>query len=255
MMPAKIKIYNSVVKKINYSNSGQYQKSVKLFYGNQKNFPDDLSGCHQFLSEKEIERSKRFFQKSDERTYVISHALVNKKISETLGLDFNKLKINYFDNKKPYAEKSNIDFNLSHSSNYFAFAISIYENIFVGVDIETVKMNLDIGSIVNNYFHKNEIDYILNSDPNKPTRHQKFYEVWTKKEAVLKMLGIGLSDKLSELDMTQGECEIMIQDNGSFDVGVFSETFVYTLSLFEDLVLSLSANRCVSIIPEHFENF
>jgi 4'-phosphopantetheinyl transferase len=224
-----------------------------LHHGNQNTFPDELSYFYPFLSKLEISRSKRFRKKSDERTYVITHALVNKKISEILGTDFNKLSINYFDNKKPYVEKSNLDFNLSHSSDCFAFAISGYENVFVGVDIEVLREDLGIEPIINNYFHKNEISFVLNSE--LKTQHQKFYEVWTRKEAFLKMIGTGLSEKLSELDMTPGEREIIIQDNNSFENHYFSNSYVYTLNLLGNLVLSLSTNRPVSIIPEHCDKF
>lgn len=228
---------------------------LKLYFGDQKKFPNELKCFYQYLSNKEIHRSKRFIKKADERTYVISHALLNRKISELLEIDFNKLKINYFDNKKPFVEGSTIDFNLSHSSDYFAFTISIYENLYVGVDIEVVRMNLEIEQIVHHYFHKNEISYILNSGSNNLTPNRRFYEVWTRKEAFLKMLGIGLSEKLSEIDMSPGEREIIIQDNNSFDNHSFSNTYVYTLNLPGNLIMSLSANRPVSIIPERSERF
>lgn len=228
---------------------------LKLYYGNHNNFPDELNCFYPYLSPMEIKRSKRFIKKSDERTYVITHALVNRKISELLNLDFNKFSINYFENKKPYVERSTIDFNLSHSSDYFAFAISGYENIIVGVDIEVLREDLGIEPIVNNYFHENEISYVLNGDFDRLAQHQRFYEIWTRKEAFLKMLGIGLTEKLSEIDMSPGEREIIIQDNNSFDNHSFSNTYVYTLNLHGNLILSLSTNRSVSIIPERCERF
>lgn len=229
------------------------EDQIIVYHGNQNNFPDNLSCLYPFLSDMEINRSKRFVRISDERTYVITHALVNRKISELLGKDFNKFKINYFDNKKPFVEGGTIDFNLSHSSDYFAFVISIRKNIFVGIDIEMFSKILDIETIINNYFHENEITYVLNGD--LKAKHQRFYEIWTRKEAFLKMLGIGLTEKLSDLDMTPGEREIIIHDNNSFDNHYFSNTYVYTLILRKNLVLSLSTNRPVSIIPERCEKF
>ena len=252
----RIKVYCNNIQEKSFTGK-VFKKAVqlKLYYGDQKNFPDELKGFYDFLSDKEIHRSKRFRKKSDERTYVITHALVNRKISEILGTDFNKLSINYFDNKKPYVEGTNIDFNLSHSSDYFAFIISTYENLYVGVDIELVKVNLDLVPIVNNYFHKNEKDYILNSNLNSLIQHKRFYEVWTRKEAFLKMLGIGLSEKLSEIDMSPGEREMNIQINNSFDNQSFFNTYVNTLNLPGNLIMSLSANRPVNIIPERSERF
>jgi len=252
----RIKVYcNNIQEKSVTGKVFKKAAQLKLYYGDQKNFPDELTGFYEFLSDKEIQRSKRFIKKADERTYVITHALVNRKIAGLLGKDFNKLKINYFNNKKPYVEQSNLDFNLSHSADYFAFAISNLENIYVGVHIEVVKMNLEIVPIINNYYHKNEISYILISGSNNLTRQLRFYEVWTRKEAFLKMLGIGLSEKLSEIDMSPGDREIIIQDNNFFDNHYFFNTYVDTLNLPGNLILSLSTNLPASIIPESSERF
>lgn len=235
--------------------SDKNQKSINIYYGSQIDFPQDLSYLHQFLSDKEVERSKRFFHKRDERTYVISHALLNKKISEQLGYDFNRIKINYFENKKPYIEGRPFDFNLSHSSDYFAFALSGSENHFVGVDIEIIKTKTDIVPIVNRYFHKNEIDYVLDNRLYAIKQHSRFYEIWTRKEAFLKMPGLGLSEKLSELDMTPGGHVITIQRTKTFDNHCFSHVRIYTLKMCGNLVLSLSTNRSLHIIPWSCKRF
>jgi 4'-phosphopantetheinyl transferase len=163
-------MFTKVIDNYSYNPADIFAKQIAnntdqliIYYGNQNTFLDELSCFYSFLSTMEISRSKRFRKKSDERTYVITHALLNKKISEIIGTDFNKLKINYFDNRKPFIEDSTIDFNLSHSSDCFAFAISGYENILVGVDIEVLRENLGIEPIITNYFHKIEISFVLNS--------------------------------------------------------------------------------------------
>lgn len=245
----QIKVYNFFEKEIYSSTSIKQPTLIKLFYGNQNNFSDDLRIFYPFLSDKEIERSNRFRYIRDERTYVISHALVNQKISEQIGNDFNRIKINYFENKKPYIAGRPFDFNLSHSSGYFAFVLSGHENHFVGVDIEAVNTKTDIEPIVNRYFHKNEIAYVLKNDLRTNMQRIRFYEIWTRKEAFLKMHGTGLSEKLSELDMTPGEREITFHNHKSFDDHYFFCTYVYTLILSGNLVFSLSTNCPVNIIP------
>lgn len=227
---------------------------IDVYYGDQNDFSDDVSIFYHYLSDREISRSKRFLKKSDERTYVISHALANKKIAELLRSDFHNLKINYFEDKKPYVEKRNIDFNLSHSADCFAFAISSQENIFVGVDIEVLRENLDIEPIVSNYFHENEMSYVFNRDSNKLAQHQRFYEIWTRKEAFLKMLGIGLTENLSEIDMSPGEREIMIQETGAIDSNIFSTAFIYTFKLPGNQILSVSVNYPLNVVPERCQS-
>ena len=243
-----IKIYNLNNKVETAPNADTYSKTFNIFYGCQKDFPEDLNSFYHFLSDQELERSKRFRKHSDKRTYVIVHALINKKLAELLNKDIKSIKINYFNNQKPNVDGINIDFNLSHSTDYFAFAISTHENIFVGIDIEEIRENLEIKPIINNYFHKNEIRYLSNNHLNQVLKHQKFYEIWTRKEALLKMLGIGLHDNLSALNMLPGERELTMQEKNSFGNHYFSKTYVYTFNLRDNLALSLSINRPVSII-------
>lgn len=254
-----VKIINNVFDERIGLNPEQYADDLvqlKLYYGDQKNFPDDLSCFYPFLSDQEFSRSKRLIKKKDERTYVISHALLNKQISELLEMDFDELQINYFNNKKPFVEDKRIDFNLSHSADYFAFVISIHDNMFVGVDIEVIREDLDMKPIIENYYHENEIRYVLqNESKHFLSQHQKFYEVWTRKEAFLKMLGIGLLDSLSEIDMSPGNRELLISDTGSFNLSSFSNTFLYTLRLFDNQVLSLAINYPVNIIPSQYLNY
>jgi phosphopantetheinyl transferase len=223
---------------------------LKLYYGNQNNFPEDLSIYYPYLSKMEINRSKRFKNKTDERTYVIAHALLNNKISELLEKDFNSIKINYFDNRKPYIEGSTVDFNLSHSSDCFAFAITTLENTFIGVDIEVIKEKTDFEQIVNHYFHENEISHILKNNFSIQIQRKRFYEIWTRKEAFLKMLGIGLSEELSKIDLTPGERNIIIQNKSSFKYNKFSEIYIYTFNLSNGIVLSLSINHPAIVTPE-----
>jgi 4'-phosphopantetheinyl transferase len=227
---------------------------LKLYFGDQKNFPDELSVFYGYLSDMEISRSKRFVRKTDERTYVITHALVNRKLSECLGKDFNALTVQYFENKKPYVSQETIDFNISHSSDYFVFALSKMNNIRIGVDVETVKTNFDREGIVNHYFHKNEKQYIMNDNLSEEKQNKRFFEIWTRKEAFLKMLGIGLTNNLAELDLSPGEREIFVQSNVFFDAGNFPVTYIYTLNLSEDQVVSVATNRPVVVIPEYCKN-
>jgi phosphopantetheinyl transferase len=227
---------------------------LKLYFGDQKNFPNELSVFYEYLSDMEISRSKRFLRKTDERTYVITHALVNRKLSECLKKDFNALDIQYFEDRKPYVSRETIDFNISHSSDYFVFALSKMNNIRIGVDVETVKTNFDREGIVNHYFHKNEKQYIMNDSFSEEKQNKRFFEIWTRKEAFLKMLGIGLTEELATLDVSPGEREIFVQDNVLFDAGNFPVTYISTLNLSEDQVVSVASNRPVVVIPEHCEN-
>lgn len=228
---------------------------LKLYYGDQKSFTEDLTSFFKYLSLEEQKRSKRFLKLSDERTYVISHALLNQKISEVLRTDFRNIKIRFFDrDTKPFVENEKLDFNLSHSSEYFAFAISNRSNSFVGVDIEKIRENLEIEPIISNYFHKNEASYIL-SNKDQILHRQRFYRIWTRKEAFLKMLGIGLSENLSNLDLSATESEFNTEISGMNESDLTSEIFIYSFLLHKNLAASVAINHPVNLLSEQVKDF
>lgn len=105
------------------------------------------------------------------------YALLTKAL-EKLGLENHRLiDIEFPLYQKPYFPQGP-DFNISHSHNRIICAIS--SNVEIGIDMEKV-IRLDNYQFIN-YFNEEELAYI---DQNK----SHFYEVWTKKEAILKAAG------------------------------------------------------------------
>ena len=95
-------------------------------------------------------------------------------------------------NGKPYLKNKSVHFNISHSESLVAVAVSDRD---VGVDLEkTCEVN---PKLTDRYFTENEKKYINVKSPDWQTR---FFEVWTKKEAILKKSGLGLRVKLNELE-------------------------------------------------------
>ncbi len=98
---------------------------------------------------------------------------------------------------KPYLrDYPDLQFNVSHTRNAIAIALSNRE---VGVDIERVgKVDW---LIARRYFTTAEIDWI---EAGGAEADERFYTVWTRKEAYLKWRGEGLSIPLSSFE-TGGE--------------------------------------------------
>lgn len=102
--------------------------------------------------------------------------------------DFEILKT---DNGKPYIKTCHsLYFNVSHSKDLQAVAISDSE---VGVDIEFIR-KVDLRAVKR--FTKAEEEYILSENS-----LERFFEVWTKKEAYLKYNGVGLSGGLNSFNV------------------------------------------------------
>ena len=87
-------------------------------------------------------------------------------------------------NGKPFFENyPDFHFNISHSKNAFAIAISDRP---VGIDIELLKTpNL---AVAKRFFTCKELDYV-NQSPNP-----RFFEIWTKREAYIKRHGLAIKD-------------------------------------------------------------
>ena len=86
----------------------------------------------------------------------------------------------------------NYYFSISHTNN--AIAIAFSENQ-IGIDIERIQ-NADL-RIAQRFYCEKEKEYIY-KDPNNI--NERFYEIWTKKEAYIKYIGKGLSIPLNSFD-------------------------------------------------------
>jgi 4'-phosphopantetheinyl transferase len=112
--------------------------------------------------------------------------VVRYNAAKLLKLNNHDIIINIGENGKPFIENYTLfHFSISYSDTAFVVALS---SEAVGVDIE--KMKILPPKQMYHFFTSSEMDY-LNSD--KDEYIKRFYELWTKKEAYTKMLGIGLN--------------------------------------------------------------
>ncbi|MBO4667461.1 MAG: 4'-phosphopantetheinyl transferase superfamily protein [Bacilli bacterium] len=105
-------------------------------------------------------------------------------IQRDFNLSYNQDDLSYNEYGKPFINGSPLYFNVSHSSLLLAIAISTKD---VGIDIEKVKERKHIDKIVNKAFLEPEKNVYHN---NKDINY--FYEIWTKKEAFVKLIGTGI---------------------------------------------------------------
>lgn len=96
-------------------------------------------------------------------------------------------------NNRPFID-SEIDFNISHSGSYVICAIS--KNSKVGIDIEEIKILSDLNEYIG-CFSVSEWDHIAKSN----IQLNSFYKMWTRKESLLKAVGIGLLENLDKINV------------------------------------------------------
>ena len=118
------------------------------------------------------------------KTCILAYVLLIRLIGE-----FNEVNVYYNENKKPYI-KSKPYFNISHSGNFVAVVV---DNKEVGIDIQ--KINEDNLKLMK-FFNEKDQEYIKETDS-----VNRFFEIWSKKEAAIKLLGTGLTTPLKDVEI------------------------------------------------------
>lgn len=129
-------------------------------------------------------RANRFRCREDALRCVAAGALLRHVLSEDFRIETGP-------GGKPFLpDQPDMHFNLSHSGNWVVIAWGSSE---VGVDVESLRRLPRIDALIRRYCSKEEMAYIL-EDSNH--REQRFFEVWTGKESILKYLGTGIQTDL-----------------------------------------------------------
>ena len=99
----------------------------------------------------------------------------------------------YNEHGKPYFEgRDNLFFSISHCGSAVAVVIDDEE---VGIDIEEVSRYRE--HLVNYVLNEEEKDKMDKED--KMDKKGMFIEIWTKKEAVFKLLGTGITHEIKDI--------------------------------------------------------
>jgi len=108
---------------------------------------------------------------------------------------------------KPYLKRPvGVYFNISHCKSCVAVAVSEYE---VGIDVEKITCDYSLANIV---LSKKERESLSN----RSLAEGLFARYWTLKESYVKMLGVGLSDQVKDLDFSNNDRENFHQYHSVF---------------------------------------
>lgn len=141
-----------------------------------------------YALEERREKIKGLRCANDKALSLLSHLLARSEVANDIGIPFEEVVFSHNEYGKPCIKKENYHFSISHSGNLIAF---VSHTSPVGIDVQ--KTGNSVSPAVR-FFTENEKNYIQN-DP------ERFFEIWTKKEAYIKMLGTGLTTPLSSFDV------------------------------------------------------
>lgn len=157
------------------------------------------------LSDDESARATRFVFERDRRRYVAAHVALRQTLAMVTGKAPAELTFELGAFGKPaLAGQTTVHFNLSHSAGAGLIAINDSSNstspsninanateVGVGVDVEVLRPMSYSSALAAEYFTLAEQQGLTATAP--PDRDLAFLTCWTRKEACLKALGLGLS--------------------------------------------------------------
>jgi 4'-phosphopantetheinyl transferase len=152
-----------------------------------------LGDFEELLSRDEAERADRFRQEHDRRRYVVGRAQLRTILACYLNREASELQFVYGSQGKPVLRDvgghERVRFNLSRSNDLGVLAMQVDDD--VGIDLECVRPFPDALDIAKRLFATEEYETLCALPPAE--RDAAFFSYWTRKEAVVKSIGLGLS--------------------------------------------------------------
>ncbi len=164
------------------------------------------------VKELELEKAKKKVSPNRQDKINNYHFIKDKKLSCGAELLLNQMLLeenvtcpeydeDYY--HKPYIKNHEIQFNISHSEDIVACAIS---DKTVGIDIEYVDKDIDL-DIAKNYFYDKEYENIIKST----NKADEFFKYWVLKESFMKYTSLGFNLKLDEFNIEINKDNISVK--------------------------------------------
>lgn len=149
-------------------------------------------------------RADRYLRKEDGLRCLAAGELLRRTVAQELGLTEFSV-VTDPEGKPRISGQDAFHYNLSHSGNRVAIA---WGDSPVGVDVQQMHMDASKRALAKRFFTPEEQEYIF-GQPELTT--QRFYRVWTGKEAYLKYLGTGLTKSLTSFSIFSPEIAAMLK--------------------------------------------
>ena len=148
------------------------------------------------LNAAERDRAMRYRLTADRVRFVAARSALRRLLGQRLGMAPAALTFVAGAYGRPaLADYPDLLFNLSHAGSHALITLSSQR--LVGIDIEGVDRSLDWRSLTKLICTESEQDMLDAAAPSLQATY--FFRCWTAKEALLKALGVGITDGLLAL--------------------------------------------------------
>lgn len=151
-----------------------------------------------YLDDGERRRAARYRHEPDRRRFALTRSVLRELLGGYVGVPPGMLRFSALERGRPeLTGPQRISFNVSHSGDYALIVVSSGRT--VGIDIEYNDPQLEWRSLVPLVCTEWE-QCILDGLP-KQMQGQVFFRCWSAKEAILKALGLGITEGLLALEV------------------------------------------------------
>ncbi len=164
--------------------------------------PDDqVAGLAGLLDATELAAANRFAFEADRRRHIVAHAALRDILSRYTGIPLEALAFESGPQGKPFLAEGLSpvppSFNLAHGGELALVGVAAAGD--VGVDIELRRPIPDLDALARRVLSAAEQDQLASLCAGD--RLDGFLAAWTRKEAVVKAIGVGLQLPLDAFDV------------------------------------------------------
>lgn len=145
------------------------------------------------LSAEEQDQAGRFLLAGDHHNFVVTRATLRTILGQYLDLDPRSLRFGFSTYGKPSihgpSNTVGLTFNVTHSGDWALLAFGL--SIELGVDVECLRIERNVAGLAKRHYPPYQVQKLLT--PPVPIRKRDFLQEWTRREAVGKALGVGIS--------------------------------------------------------------
>lgn len=210
-----------------------------------------IKHLYPLLSATEKERSERFKFYKHRKAFIASHGFLHTVLAYYINTSAAEIEFSQGEFGKPsLIEKQNpqnIQFNLSHSNNIAMLAVCRQHSL--GIDVEFAERKTDWQGVSKRFFTQNEQDQLFKLD--KDLQKSAFFQIWTRKEAHMKVTarGLSLSPTDFEVSVPPAEAEF-IEHSKTTDNNTYRMQDILLPEMFNDYFACLSADFDFSTVTQ-----
>lgn len=179
------------------------------------------------LTANERLRAQRYHRAQDHDRFLLGRAALRLILGAYIGQPPAGLHFEPGPNKKPWLrEAPDLHYNVTHAGNWILLAVAPTE---VGIDVERLDSAFTFQEVLDHSCSLTERSFINRS----PVPYCAFYQLWTRKEALVKATAQGIDAEFSQVPALDGRHSVA-------DTGAEPEWLVSSFEVAADYVAAVA---------------